>query len=773
MTGHKQRRGDLLRWIGVAALWLAISSLSVPAGAQTLPGGAGTVREIRVEGIQRVEPETVRSYMSIRAGDPFDPERIDRSLKSLFGSGLFADVSIRQEGDVLIVRVVENPIINRLAFEGNDQIDDETLNSEVQLAPRQVYSRTRVQNDVKRIVELYRADGRFAARVEPKIIRQSQNRVDLVFEIDEGPPTKIRKISFIGNKRFTDSRLRSVIQSQESGLMNYLTLSFLTGAGIYDPDLLTFDRELLFRFYQNQGFADFRVVSAVAELSRNRRDFFVTFTLEEGQRYRFGSVGISSRLEELDVSKLTPALKIKQGEWYNAKLIEATVSSLTDEAGNFGFAFVDINPRVKRDREKRTVGITFEIGEAPRVFVERIDVKGNVRTFDRVLRREFRLAEGDAFNTARFRRSRERLRNLGFFKKVEVKKTEGSTDDKVVIDVKVEEQSTGTFSIGGGFSSTEGLISQLSLTERNLLGKGQQGSLSFRLGTEVQEFQLGFTEPYFLDRNLSAGFEIFQTFRQKRDSINFEEQNTGLRLNSGFEYDEHLRQGLSYKLQSTKITDIDDDASTFVKEQKGTTVTSSIGQSLTYDRRDSRVLPREGHIVRLANEFAGLGGDATFIKTNISAAQYYPVGETWVASLRGRLGYIFGIGEDVRINDRFFLGGDSFAGFKRFGVGPRDVKTDDALGGNLSYTVTSELSFPLGGKDFEFRGYLFSVAGGLGSLDDSGPDINDTGALRVSVGVGLGVTTPFGPIRVDIANAIVKEDFDETESFRFSIGTRF
>ena len=773
MTGHQQRRGSLPRWIGAAVLWLAIAGLSVPAGAQALPGAAGTVREIRVEGLQRIDPETVRSYMSIRAGDSFDPERIDRSLKSLFGTGLFGDVSIRREGADLIVRVVENPIINRLAFEGNDQIEDETLNSEVQLAPRQVYSRTRVQNDVKRIVELYRADGRFAAKVEPKIIRLSQNRLDLVFEIDEGPPTKIRKISFIGNKRFTDSRLRSVIQSQESSLMNYLTLSFLTGAGIYDPDLLTFDRELLLRFYQNKGFADFRVVSAVAELSRNRRDFFVTFTLEEGQRYRFGSIEISSRLEELDVSKLTPAMKIKQGERYNAKLVEATVSSLTDAVGNFGFAFVDIKTRVKRDREKRTVGITFEIGEAPRVFVERIDVKGNFRTFDRVLRREFRLVEGDAFNTARFRRSRQRLRNLRFFKKVEVKKTEGSADDRVVIDVKVEEQSTGTFSIGGGFSSTEGLISQLSLTERNLLGKGQQGRLSFRIGTEVQEFLLGFTEPYFLDRNLSAGFDIFQTFRRKRDSINFEEQNTGLRLNSGFEYDENLRQGLSYNLRSTKITDIDDDASVFVKQQKGTTVTSSIGQSLTYDRRDSRVLPREGHVVRLTNEFAGLGGDARFIKTVIAGAQYYPVGEKWVASLRGKVGYIFGIGEDVRINDRFFLGGDSFPGFKRFGVGPRDVSTKDALGGNLLYTLTSELSFPLGGKDFEFRGYLFSLAGGLGNLDDSGIGIADSGGLRVSVGVGLGITTPFGPLRLDFANAIVKADFDETESFRFSVGTRF
>lgn len=773
MTGHRERRGNLPRWIGVAALCFAITGLSAPAGAQTGPGGAGTVREIRVEGLQRIDPETVRSYLSIRAGDPFDPERIDRSLKSLFGTGLFADVSIRQEGAALIVRVVENPIINRLAFEGNDQLDDETLNSEVQLAPRQVYSRTRVQNDVKRIVELYRADGRFAAKVEPKIIRQSQNRVDLVFEIDEGPPTQIRKISFIGNKRFNDSRLRSVIQSQESSLMNYLTLSFLTGAGIYDPDLLTFDRELLLRYYRKQGFADFRVVSAVAELSRNRRDFFVTFTIEEGPRYRFGSVEISSQLEELDVSKLTPALKIKKGEWYNSKLIEASVSSLTDAVGNFGFAFVDINPRFQRDREKRTIGVTFEIAEAPRVFVERIDVKGNFRTFDRVLRREFRLAEGDAFNTARFRRSRDRLRNLRFFKKVEVKKTEGSSNDKVIIDVQVEEQSTGTFSIGGGFSSTEGLISQISLTERNLLGKGQQGRLSFRLGTEVQEFQLGFTEPYFLDRNLSAGFDIFQTFRRKRDSINFEEQNTGFRLNTGFEYDENLRQGLSYNLSSTKITDVDAEASIFVKEQEGTTVTSSIGQSLTYDRRDSRVMPREGHVVRLSNEFAGLGGDARFIKTNVSAAQYFPIGETWVASLRGTLGYIFGIGEDVRINDRFFLGGDSFVGFKRFGVGPRDVVTNDALGGNLLYTLTSELSFPLGGKSFEFRGYVFSVAGGLGSLDTSGLGIDSGGGLRMSVGVGIGITTPFGPIRLDIANAIVKEDFDETESIRFSVGTRF
>ena len=773
MTGHQQRRGSLPRWIGAAVLWLAIAGLSVPAGAQALPGAAGTVREIRVEGLQRIDPETVRSYMSIRAGDSFDPERIDRSLKSLFGTGLFGDVSIRREGADLIVRVVENPIINRLAFEGNDQIEDETLNSEVQLAPRQVYSRTRVQNDVKRIVELYRADGRFAAKVEPKIIRLSQNRLDLVFEIDEGPPTKIRKISFIGNKRFTDSRLRSVIQSQESSLMNYLTLSFLTGAGIYDPDLLTFDRELLLRFYRSRGFADFRVVSAVAELSRNRRDFFVTFTIEEGQRYRFGSIGISSRLEELDVSKLTPALKIEQGEWYNSKLVEASVRSLTDAVGNFGFAFVDIKPSFKRDREKRLITMTFEIGEAPRVFVERIDLKGNFRTFDRVLRREFRLVEGDAFNTARFRRSRDRLRNLRFFKKVEVKKIEGSSSDKVVIDVRVEEQSTGTFSIGGGFSSTEGIISQVSVTERNLLGTGQQGRLSFRLGTEVQEFQLGFTEPYFLDRNLSAGFDIFQTFRRKRDSINFEEQNTGIRLNSGFEYDENLRQGLSYNLRSTKITDVDADASLLIKEQEGTTITSSIGQSLTYDRRDSRRLPREGHVVRLSNEFAGLGGDATFIKTDISAAKYFPVGEKWIASIRGKLGYIFGIGEDVRINDRFFLGGDSFPGFRRFGIGPRDVVTNDTLGGNLFYTVTTELSFPLGGKDFEIRGFLFSLAGGLGSLDRGGPGINDSGGLRASVGVGLGIATPFGPIRVDFAKAVVKEDFDETETFRFSVGTRF
>jgi outer membrane protein insertion porin family len=773
VTGHQRRRGNLPRWIGAAALWLAIASQFVPAAAQTGPGGAGTVGEIRVEGIQRIDPETVRSYMSIRAGDPFDPERVDRSLKSLFGTGLFSDVSIRREGANLIVRVVENPIINRLAFEGNDQLDDETLNAEVQLAPRQVYSRTRVQSDVKRIVELYRADGRFAAKVEPKIIRQSQNRVDLVFEIDEGPATKIRKISFIGNERFTDSRLRSIIQSQESGLMNYLTLSFLTGAGIYDPDLLTFDRELLLRFYRSQGFADFRVVSAVAELSRNRRDFFVTFTIEEGQRYRFGSIEISSRLKELDVSKLTSALKMKQGEWYNSKLVESTVSGLTDAVGNFGFAFVDIKPGFKRNREKRIIEMTFEIGEAPRVFVERIDVKGNFRTFDRVLRREFRLAEGDAFNTVRFRRSRDRLRNLGFFKKVEVKKTEGSSNDKVVIDVRVEEQSTGTFSVGGGFSSTEGIISQIALSERNLLGKGQQGRLSFKLGSEVQEFQLGFTEPFFLDRNISAGFDIFQTFRRKRDSINFEEQNTGFRLKSGFEYDEHLRQGLSYNLRSTKITDIDAEASLFIKEQEGTTVTSSIGQALTYDRRDSRLAPREGHVMRVMNEFAGLGGDARFIKTDLSAAQYFPIGEKWVASIRGKLGYIFGIGEDVRINDRFFLGGDSFPGFRRFGVGPRDVVTNDTLGGNFLYTVTSELSFPLGGKDFEFRGYLFSVAGGLGGLDSSGPGINEGGGLRLSMGVGLGITTPFGPLRLDLAKAVVKEDFDETENIKFSVGTRF
>ncbi len=748
------------------------------AWAQGRPGApANRILEIRVEGIQRIAPETVRSYMQIRAGDPFDAQRIDQSLKALFQTGLFSDVSIRQEGLVLVVKVVENPIINRVAFEGNDFMEEEDLRKEVQLRSRRVYTQTRVRNDVKRIIDLYSRQGRFAVTVVPKVIQRPQNRVDLVFEINEGEPTLIRTISFIGNKAYSDRRLRSVIQSSETSFY-----AFLTADDVYDPDRVRFDEEQLRRYYNSRGYADFRVLSTTAELSPNREDFFLTFTLEEGARYKTGKVEIKSQLKGLDPKVVAHRLTVAQGEWYNAMEVERSVDRLTDEVSGRGFAFIDIRPQLKRDKDKRVVAVTFIIREGPRLFVERINIRGNVRTLDKVIRREMRLVEGDAFNRARYRRSDRRVKGLGYFKTTKFTRKRGSAPDKTVIDVEVEEQSTGSFSIGAGFSSSNGLLTTAQLVERNLLGKGQQLKISASLGSRTQNVELGFTEPYFLERNMSAGFDVFRTRTDDNETISFDRVLVGFGLRVGFAYNDRLRQGLNYKLQQkdVKITDASDpDLSVFIKRQEGRAVTSSFGQSLIYDMRDSRVDTREGYILRLANDLAGFGGDNRYLRTELSGAVYYEVVSDWVVRLSSDVGYIFGIGKDVRIDDRFFIGGDGLRhglrGFAVGGIGPRDEDTDDALGGNLFTTASAELAVPLGtASTFQTKGYLFVDAGTLIDIDDEdvpGSKVLDDGSIRLATGFGVGVKTPFGVIRLNYAFPILKTDFDEIERFSFRFGT--
>ena len=763
MTGSVFR--GRFRALFLAALVYAglVVALAPAARAQV------AIDAIVVEGNERIEADTVRSYMSISVGDAFNAETINRSLKTLFATGLFADVSIRREARSLIVRVVENPIINRVAFEGNQRIDDETLSAEVQLRPRVVYTRTRVQADAQRILEVYRRSGRFAATVEPKVIQLPQNRVDLAFEIDEGPTTGIRRINFVGNRRFSDGALRGEIITVETAWYR-----FFTADDTYDPDRLTFDRELLRKFYLRNGYADFRVVSAVAELTPDREDFYVTFSLDEGQRYRFGSIGIDSRLADLHPNALNHLVTTFTGEWYDADEVEETIQALTDAAGNLGYAFVDIRPRVKRHRDEATVDVTFQIDEGPRVYVQRINIVGNTRTLDKVLRREFRLVEGDAFNAAKIRRSRQRIQNLGFFETVGVDTEPGDGPDQSVITVSVEEKSTGELSFGAGISSLDGVLGDISITERNLLGRGQSLRLGMTISTRRQEIDLSFTEPYFLDRNLLAGFDLFRKTADLQDVSSFDQETVGGRVRMGYTLAEDLRHTLRYTLQRDEISDVDASASRFIREQDGTTTTSSFGHTLSYDVRDSRLEPSEGFVIRLGQELAGIGGDVKYLKHTFDYGYYYPVGGGWVASAQIREGYIFGIDQDVRINNRFFLGGSSLRGFEPGGVGPRDLVTDDSLGGNLFYAATADLSFPLNvTKELRLTGSFFTDIGSLTKIDDSGSEIADSGDPRVSIGVGFGYRSPLGPIRVDFAQAVVKESFDETEGFRFSFGTRF
>ncbi|WP_235830034.1 outer membrane protein assembly factor BamA [Algihabitans albus] len=754
-------------------LFLAIAAFSLnplassPAMAQSIMQG-GLIEEIRIEGAQRIDPQTVRSYMLVDPGDQFDPLRLDESLKAIFDTGLFADVTLRREGNTLVVDVVENPIINRIAFEGNDAIEDGELEGEVELRPRVVYTRTRVQNDVQRMLDLYRRNGRFAARVEPKIIELPQNRVDLVFEINEGEVTGIKSVNFIGNRAFSDGSLRSEISTTESAWYRFLSTD-----DTYDPDRLNFDRELLRRFYLSEGYADFRVLSVVAELDDDRSGFIVTFTMDEGPRYDFGEVDLTTTLKDLNVEQLRGELQAEPGDVYDATAVEADVDTLTDVVGNLGYAFVDIRPRTRRDRENLTIGITYDIQEGPKVFVERIDIQGNTRTLDRVIRREFRLVEGDAFNASKLRRSRQRIENLGFFRSVNVQQEPGSAPDRSVMKVEVEEQSTGEITIGAGISTSAGPLGNIQLRERNLLGRGQDLRLGFTLSGSSSQIDLSFTEPYFLDRPIAAGFDVFRVTREFEES-DFDQQRIGFGLRAGYDLTEHTRHVVRYRLERQEISDVDDDASILIRSEEGDTLRSIVGQDLTWDRRDNRFDTREGYRLRLSNEVAGLGGDVSFLRNTLEGDYYVPVLESMTLRFGGEFGYMFGIGEDTRIADRFFIGGETFRGFEPGGAGPRDVEADDALGGNTYYKGTVELSFPLGlPEEFEIRGRLFTDIGASFDADSDEDFVENSAAPRVSVGPGISWRSPFGPLRLDIGFPIVKEDFDEEQLLSFSFGTQF
>ncbi|PPR23232.1 MAG: Outer membrane protein assembly factor BamA [Alphaproteobacteria bacterium MarineAlpha10_Bin2] len=762
-TRSVPRTVNFLAGLFALSLVLTLSLLAAPVTAQT------TIQEVLVEGNERIEADTVRSYLSISVGDPFDAREINDSLKSLFATGLFADVTIRREASALIVRVVENPIINRVAFEGNQRIDDEALEAETQLRARVVYTRTRVQSDVQRLIEIYRRSGRFAAQIEPKVIQLAQNRVDLVFEIDEGPLTGIRRISFVGNKRYSDGDLRDQIQTRETAWWR-----ILTSDDTYDPDRLTFDRELLRKYYLSKGYADFRVISAVAELTRDRKDFYVTFTIEEGARYKFGALSVNANLRDLQADSLQQFITTQSDEWYDADEVEDTIQALTDAVGNLGYAFLDVRPRIKRNREDRLIDVVYEIDEGPRVYVQRINIIGNVRTLDKVVRREFRLVEGDAFNAAKIRRSRQQIRNLGLFETVQVETDQGDQPDQSILTVAVTEKSTGELSFGAGVSTSEGVLGDISIRERNLLGRGQDLRLGLQFSTRRQEIDLSFTEPYFLDRDIAAGFDLFRTSADFQDESSFDQDTLGTSLRANYTVAEDLRHGLRYTLRQDKISDVDDGASRLIKEQEGTSIASSIGHTLTYDKRDSRLKPTEGYLVQFGQEVAGLGGDVHYLKHTLTTSYHWPLWSDWVANTRLRQGHIIGLGEDVRINDRFFLGGSSLRGFEPGGVGPRDANTDDSLGGNIFYTATAELTVPLNlTKDLDVDGALFTDIGSLTQVDDAGAEVLDVSDPRASIGVGVGYLSPFGPIRVDYARAVLKQGFDQTENLRFSFGARF
>lgn len=770
--------GRIVAFALALAVWAPVTVGVTAVSGATQAEAQVIIRDIRVQGNRRIEAETVRSYLVFVPGDRYDAVKVDQSLKALFSTGLFADVNIRLANAIVIVTVVENPIIRKVAFEGNSEVKDDDLRAQVQLKPRSIYTRSRVQSDVQAILDLYRRQGYFAATVDAKIIRLDANRVDLVFEINEGRSTVVKSINFIGNRAFSDSQLRDVITTSESGLFG-----FLKSTDVYDPDRLRLDRELLRQFYLKNGYADVRIISAFADLDADGTGFFITFTIEEGEPYTFGAIRIESSVYDIDTSRLYNVMLTEEGDTYNASLIDKTIEAMTLEVNQLGYAFARVVPRANRDPIARTIGITYSIVQGPRIYVERINIFGNTRTKDYVIRREFRLAEGDAFNRVLIDQAKRRLQALRFFKKVEIRREPGSAPDRIILNVIVVEQSTGEVSFGAGYSTAEGIIGDIAITERNLMGNGQFVRLKLSGSLERAQVEFSFTEPRFLDYNLAAGFDLFHKEVDFTDESSFKSRRTGGGLRLGFPLTENLRILTRYTLVREEVFDVSDDASVFVKASEGTTVVSALGYTLSYDKLNHPRKPTKGYYLVLTQDLAGVGGDVSYLRTVAEGRAYYPITEkvTFVTRLQG--GHIAGLDDEaVRLQDLFFKGPETIRGFERAGFSPRDAATDDAIGGKLYWAFTAEVRFPLPfvPDEIGLKGAVFFDAGSLWDATDvtkiTGLEtvtVLDSSKVRSSVGASLIWDSPFGPLRLDGAYVLSDEPWDQTQSVRFGAATNF
>ena len=726
------------------------------------------VQTISVDGLQRVEKETVLAYLGVKPAETISQEQMDSAFKNLYATGLFADIKMNAEKNgVLKITVEENPLIGARAFDGNKKLDDKVLETEVQSAPNSIYNRAKVQQDVRRILEVYKRAGRYAVEVEPKIIERPENRVDLIFEIDEGPEAKIDKINFFGNKHYSAPDLQEILMSKESRWYR-----IFSSAETYDAEKMNYDKELLRRFYNQRGYADFRVVSAVAELAPNKKSFILNFTLEEGPRYRIGEVKIDSAISEVPVEKLLREVTFDSGAWYNADAVEKSVTGITEELGKKGFVFVDITPVLNRNAESDTMDITFKIEEGERIFINRINISGNTNTLDEVIRREFRLDEGDAFNVSKIQDSRRNIENLNYFSKVDIQSVPIDSS-KADINVDVEEKSTGYFNIGIGYSTVNGALIQGGITENNFQGKGQQLSVDGSVSERSKDYSMSFTEPYFLGRRLSAGADIFYSDEDYQDESSYDSASVGGRIRLGWNYTDDLYQVVRYTLRQDEIKDVKDYASVYIRDEEGKSTASVIGQTLIYDKRDSAIRTKDGYYLSFGNDVAGAGADEKYFKFDVKAYKFFTLSDYWTFKFYANGGYIVGYGgEDVRLSQRYYLGGNTLRGFAFGGVGARDKATDDALGGNWVAYGGAEMSFPIGLDEVGIRGRTFFDIGMIGKPDNIDTALVDYSSKpRASIGFGFEWFSPMGKIDIDFGFPVMKEDYDETEVFRLNFGT--
>lgn len=725
-------------------------------------------KKIEVDGLQRVEKSTVISYLNLKKDSAISQEDLDNSFKNLYDTGLFSDISFdTTNGNVLKINVKENPIIGKRAFDGNDKIDDKILEKEVQLGARSVYDKAKVQQDVQRILEVYRKTGRYSVTVEPKIIERDENRVDLIYEIDEGAAAKIDKINFLGNTHYSNSDLQDEIMSKESRWYR-----IFSSAESYDSEKMDYDKELLRRFYTSRGYADFNVQSAIAELSEDRKSFILTFTLEEGPRYEIGKIDITSNLDGVDTEPLYKDIDFDSGDWYNAALIEKSVVEMTEHLNRKGFAAVDVVPVYSRDVENNKIDVNFMIEEGEKIFINRINITGNDRTLDEVIRREFRLDEGDALNVSKLRDSRRNIENLNYFSKVDIQ-TEQVAADKADVNVNVEEKSTGYFNVGVGYSTTNGALLRVGVTENNFRGRGQEISLNAGISQKNKDYSISFTEPRFLNRRLSAGADIFLEDQDYEDEASYDTRTIGGRTRFGWKYTDNFYHYARYELSTNKIKNVKSYASEFVKAEEGSATTSSVGETFVYDKRDSQINTKEGYYLSLGHDIAGLGGDTKYNRVDVKAYKYYTIADYYTFKFFATGGFINGYGgKKVRMSDRYYLGGYNMRGFETAGIGARDKANHDALGGNWMIYSGIEMTFPIGLDELGVKGRTFWDVGTLGKPDHFNKEkIDYSSKLRQSIGFGFDWMSPMGKINIDFGFPIVKQQCDEKEVFRLNFGT--
>ena len=733
------------------------------------------INKIIVKNNQRIDTETIISYLKLNTGDKINFKILNKKLKEMYKLGLFSDIKFRVSNNNLLVLIKENPMINNVNFIGNSKIKGDLIRKEIKLKSRNVYQKKELQDAVNIIRDLYKRSGYFSAKVKPNISNLSQNRIDITIKINEGNKTKIKGIKFIGNKIFSDKRLKAIVSTKETKFWRVLS-----AGDIYDPDRISYDKDLLRRYYLEEGYADFKIISAVAELTKDKSGFFITYSVDEGEKYKFGKVIIDNKnfkeLKTKDIEKITREI---EGKNYNINKLDEVIKSIKEYGGNKGFAFLVVRPNLKRQQETKKIDITINIDKSRKIYVSRINIKGNTRTKDKVIRREMRFSEGDAFSNEKLQRSEQRIRNLGFFENVESANKETKKNDRTDVVLNVKEKQTGQFNVGGGFSSTNGVLANVGISEANFLGKGQDVRIKLTVAEKATQLDLGFTEPYFLNKDITVGYDIFKTNTTYADESSFDNNVVGAGFRLGYMVTDRTRHLWNYSYKEESIEGIQSDASEFINNQKGDYTTSAISHRLTYFGINDRFNPSKGTTWSVSNKLAGLGGTVSFLKTDIKHSFFYSVSEDYVLSTHIKGGYIFGYDDDkVKLKDRYFLGADSFPGFEIAGVGPRDSTSanKDALGGNFMYTFRTELKFPIPGvaPQLGVDGALFGIAGAVGDIDENGgAKIKDDSTPRISFGIGIQWKSPFGPVRLDFAHAVLKEDYDQTKFFKFNFGATF